>query len=93
MPSTKLNQPNSMKKLILIAIVGLMFSCKNEAKETVQTSNNNFHVELLFEVEGCKVYRFQDYGSKYFVTNGSINWSETHGKNHHVEVEIPTVQK
>jgi hypothetical protein len=43
----------------------------NEAQEV--THSGDFNVELLFEKDGCKVYRFED-GSRY------IYWSDCSGK-------------
>lgn len=45
--------------------------CVKEAKESVQ--NGNFKVELLFEQNGCKMYRFRDGGRR-------IYWSDCSGK-------------
>lgn len=72
-----------MKKLILIALI--FASCKKEAQQQVQSTNSNFQVELLFEVDGCKVYRFLDGDYKYFTTcKGSVSWNTTQsaGKTH-----------
>lgn len=72
-----------MKKLIIIASsIFILSSCEKDAEQTVNSTNNEFKVELLFTVDGVKVYRFEDRGSfKYFTnTSGNTNWSETHGK-------------
>lgn len=66
-----------MKKVIIGLTLGLVFftSCKGEPTEIVKTNNKDFNIELLFEVDGCKVYRFWDYGYKYFTTcEGSVEW-------------------
>lgn len=66
-----------MKKVLFGLTLSLVLftSCKREPTEVVTTNNKNFHVELLFEVDGCKVYRFWDHGYKYFTTcNGSVEW-------------------
>lgn len=81
-----------MKKTIIavmaIAILGIVSSCKNEAIQKVETNNNSFHVELLFEVDGTKVYRFEDGGySRYFTTKGDTFWNEKHGKTN-VDMQI-----
>jgi hypothetical protein len=69
-----------MKKLLLIALV--FASCKREAERQVVVTNANFKVELLFEVDGCKVYRFNDNGYKYFTTcKGNVSWDETTTQN------------
>lgn len=61
-----------MKKIIILLSVSLLLlSCINEAKQATQIGN--FKNELLFEVNGCKMYRFED-GSRY------IYWSDCRGK-------------
>ena len=81
-----------MKKLtiLILTISVLLTSCIKEAKQTIQTDNNQFKVELLFEVDGCKVYRFRDKNhSRYFTTcNGSIS-----SQSKHDNFEIQTVVK
>lgn len=71
-----------MKKLLSIFLIAIIFtSCVKKAEKKMITSNNNFHVELLFEHEGCKVYRFLDDGYKYYTTcEGSVEWSHKEGK-------------
>ena len=75
--------------MVIITLLSVFFlsSC-----EKVATNNALFNVELLFEVDGCKVYRFQDGGrSRYFSTcQGSVSWNENHGKNNNVDMEIST---
>jgi hypothetical protein len=80
-----------MQKIFLMLIIGLFLgtSCRREAKEVAVTNNNSFHVELLFEVDGCKVYRFWDGGYRYFTQcSGSVQW-KTNDKNH-TQYEIQT---
>ena len=80
--------------MVIITLLSVFFlsSCEKEAKEKVATNNALFNVELLFEVDGCKGYRFQDGGrSRYFSTcQGSVSWNENHGKNNNVDMEIST---
>lgn len=61
---------------VVLALAG----CDNRAEKTVQTSNENFQVEQLFEHEGCRVYRFVDGGrTRYFVScQGRTMRSERH---------------
>jgi hypothetical protein len=68
-----------MKRLIIIIITLFVASCTREAQKEVSTTNANFKVKLLFEIDGCKVYRFVDNGDyKYFTTcNGSVSWNTT----------------
>ncbi len=68
-----------MKKIIILAIL-FAASCRERAMETVRSNNSAVKVELLFEVDGCKVYRFWDSGYKYFTKcNGSVQWDEHTG--------------
>lgn len=53
-----------MKKLILLSLVGILFSCQKEAQSV--NKSGNYNVEFLFEVNGCKVYRFYDGRTVYF---------------------------
>jgi len=58
-----------MRKLfiLLICVVGFM-SCQKDAQQSfVSKSNPNFKPELLFEIDGYKVYRFRDHRTVYFV--------------------------
>ncbi len=65
-----------MKHFILIAISTLVFSCAKEGTP-VPTSNNkeDFLVTLLFVVNGCSVYRFNDSGRNNYFSDcrGSID--------------------
>lgn len=65
-----------MKKVLIGLTLSLVLSsCFGEPTEVVETNNNDFDVELLFEIDGCRVYRFWDHGYKYFTTcNGSVEW-------------------
>jgi hypothetical protein len=71
-------------KYILILLIASGCNEHNKAQYREHTTNDsNFHVELLFEVDGCKVYRFQDYYSRYFTNcKGSTQWTDVrqHGK-------------
>ena len=88
------NQKNKTMRnfVIIIAILfsTIFTSCIKEPKETISTDNNQYKVELLFEVDGCKVYRFWDSQyPRYFTTcNGSVSHSLKHDK-----LEIQTVVK
>jgi hypothetical protein len=83
-----------MRKTLIIGLVFVFFlsSCKRDPKEIMKTDNKNFEVQLLFEIDGCKVYRFFDGDFKYFTTcNGSVSskTTEKHARN----FEIQTVVK
>jgi hypothetical protein len=85
--------------LCLIVMSGLLYAaCTKEAEEKRHASNANFDVELLFTVDGVRVYRFVDGRSHYFAVAGRdaatfSTWSESCGKNctRQVSDEIQTV--
>jgi starvation-inducible outer membrane lipoprotein len=63
-----------MKKLIIFTFIMLsvlLVGCMKDPQEVKQ--NGNFQVELLFEQNGCKMYRFKD-GGRY------VYWSDCQGK-------------
>lgn len=63
----------AFKILLLLPIALLLTSCVKDALTTASTNNNNFHVEFLFENDGCKLYRFYDRRYVYYTncTSGS----------------------
>ncbi len=72
-----------MKKIIAILLIAIVFtSCKKPAQEVKTTSNSSFDVGLLFEVDGCKVYRFFDMNRYHYFTscNGSTSNQIQEGK-------------
>jgi hypothetical protein len=82
-----------MKKLLLFCLFIVFTSCLKEPLKTLETNNSEYKIHLLFEVDGCKVYKFYDASNvRYFTTcNGSVSFktSEKHPK----EIEIQTVRK
>jgi hypothetical protein len=83
-----------------ISIIAAAFAvaCANDPVSVSGTSNRAMNVELLFEHDGCKVYRFGDNGrAHYYVhcrsgTATAIgSHSEEHGKSaQSAEEAIPT---
>lgn len=82
-----------MKKLIgtfiiLIAITSL-YSCMIERPISKLSPSNNgtYKVEYLFEHDGCKVYRFWDYGHYVYFTNckNSVSSVENDSTQIHVD--------
>jgi hypothetical protein len=60
--------------LLLLALA----ACNNDAVGVAQTNNNNVVVELLFENDGCRVYRFSDAGyNRYYADCGPVTSSRT----------------
>lgn len=71
-----------MKKIAVILLLALS-GCYKDAKETILTNNTEFNIQLLFEVDGCKVYRFSDGGFARYLTicpNSSVQWTQKTGK-------------
>lgn len=71
--------------------------CAKDPMSTERTDNSNITVDLLFEKDGVKVYRFTDSGRSIYYTDarGSTQWSTTHsnGKNNYSETHtVPTTQ-
>lgn len=62
-----------MKKLLIVTLIGIISGCASEPIETTQSNNGNIRLDLLFEQDGCKMYRFAD-GGRY------IYWSPCSGK-------------
>jgi hypothetical protein len=80
----------------LMILVLLAIGCsRTPGIESKTTNNNKIPVVLLFEHDGCKVYRFDDGRYGYFTKCGPTSWSYTErcGKNcsHTVDVTNPVV--
>lgn len=56
----------------------LAFGCSKNPVKVSSTDNPEISVQLLFEHEGCKVYRFVDEGYRYYTTCGGVEWDEVH---------------
>ena len=63
--------------LITILTVALLSGCLKDGQQTEQTTNGGFKVDLLFEKDGCKIYRFMDGGR-------AIYWTDCRGKTEYV---------
>lgn len=70
-----------MKKLILLTL--LFSGCVKDGLSEQHTNNKEFDVELLFEHDTCKVFRFYDGGRSRYFTNCKGETMTTHscGKN------------
>lgn len=55
---------------VLIILFPSCYAYKPISKEAPK-NNNTYEVEYLFEHDGCKVYRFRDYGEYVYFTNCS----------------------
>jgi hypothetical protein len=73
-----------MKLLVIgLFLLGLCGCSVNSPIEITPTNNPAIHVALLFEKDGCKVFRFDDAGHFHYFTNctGSIGSMQGCGKN------------
>lgn len=83
-----------MKKITaFICIASLMTFCRGKSVESTQ--NGDFKLELLFEKDGCKMYRFKD-GSQFIYwsdCSGQISKQDWHGtgKYGHYETVMQSV--
>jgi hypothetical protein len=57
----------------LFVLLVLLAGCQGPAQKT--EIKNGYTVEFLFEQDGCKVYRFEDAGTHYFVTRSGMTIS------------------
>ena len=60
-----------MKQFLPIVLILPFTSCiyGEPLHKGAADNNNTYRVEYLFEHEGCKVYRFYDYGRYIYYTN------------------------
>ena len=90
-----------MKRIVILLFVLFATGCEKTAQEVHQSSNPQVKVDLLFEHEGVRVYRFEDdYRLHYYAVPSSgvrvssfSEWTESCGKNctRVVTDEIPTL--
>jgi len=76
---------------VILVAGALIYGCASDGVKTVQTDNRDIHVTLLFEHDGCKVYRFTDAGSYIYYANCGASsdaaWNRIEGKvSHHEQV-------
>ncbi len=78
-----------MKKIIIIlAICAGLTSCHKPAQST-ETKGNGFQVELLFQQDSVKVYRFVDGGRvHYFTSKGETISTFKTGKHSYTDENI-----
>lgn len=68
-----------MKHFLAIPVILAFISCGKPAQESSPTTNPQFKAEMLFEHDGCRVYRFYDDGAVYFTTcRGDVSWKTSH---------------
>lgn len=71
----------------LIALSG----CESRQPISVE-SQGDYQVELLFEKDGCKVYRFTDYGRNVYWSNCAGRLSYTTGDKSPQEIQTEVVE-
>lgn len=78
--------------VFLAALVLFIAGCVKDPVLTSKTNNADIEVELLFEHDGCRVYRFHDAGRAiYFVKGGSdVRWNT--GKHGNETNSVQTVE-
>ncbi len=71
--------------LLSLCLIGAKDSCGYAIPENIAEDNRSetvkdFDVVLLFEYDGCKVYRFYDHGTVYFTKCNEVIWQQDCGK-------------
>lgn len=61
-------------------MVAALTSCERQGLCDKPINNPNFHVTLLFECEGVKVYRFYDLGRAHYFTSRGETVSHRHAQ-------------
>ena len=88
MKKLKFTTKTAIALYAMLAVV-LLSGCLKEGQQTEQTTNGEFKVELLFEKDGCKIYRFTDGGHAVYWTNcrGKVEsvYQQSSGKSSHEE--------
>jgi Domain of unknown function (DUF4884) len=76
--------------VLLVGAFLALAGCGNNAISVQPTNNSNVKLELLFEHDGCKVYRFLDGNPVYYAdcrgagsTTTSTKWEHMEGKVEH----------
>lgn len=76
---------NKIIALFIFALSALLFffGCSGDGRAVgVSNAVDNYKPELLFETEGCRVYRFYDGRAVYFTNcQSDTQWTESCGKN------------
>lgn len=69
----------SLKLLCIAAAILVLGGCNKQAESAVAVGHG-FNVEKLFTTDGCTVYRFADYGYRYFTNCVGSTSGDTGGK-------------
>jgi hypothetical protein len=58
-----------MKKIFILALATLtILGCSKDPISVSESNNKDIQVELLFEYEGCKMFRFKDGDNDHYFT-------------------------
>ena len=57
-----------MKYLVIVSLF-LLTGCCEGPSESKPILNKDYDLKLIFENDGCKVYRFYDYGDRHYYIN------------------------
>lgn len=71
-------------RYVILALCLFLAACKGGNVQAKQSSNPNKSVTTLFTHEGCTLYRFSDFGLRYYAKCGAsaeVMWDESCGKN------------
>lgn len=82
-------------RIALAALVGSAFTaCLAEPMSIHATANPQIEVSLLFEHDGCRVYRFSDGARPVYYTDcrGSTAWQVSCGRNCTMPVMVSTAR-
>jgi hypothetical protein len=84
----------TIRSLVALSfIVALMTGCLATPMSVHQTANPQIDVSLLFEHDGCRVYRFVDVRPVYYTDcRGSAAWEQSCGRNCSYPVTVITTR-
>lgn len=79
---TRKEKRNNMKKYLIVLLAIFLIGCAMEPQEVFKVgTQKKYNVNLLFEQDGIKVYRFWDMGkAHYFTTTGETMSAEYNNK-------------
>lgn len=84
---TKYNPTQNIRRSLKLSVLALvagsalwLSGCAKDPISTERSNNSQINVELLFEKDGVKVYRFTDNGRYIYYTDarGRTEWTTTH---------------
>lgn len=70
-----------MKKILIALTILFITSCAQDPISIHRSNNINIKIELLFEYENIKMYRFYDNGQYHYFTKNITITTQNCGKN------------